>query len=837
MRKNILLDPLRCRGAGIVFSAVLMVSASAAGDADSAQERYGELVRQKDATAIANGLIDVYATESAGKEIDAAGELLGQSAEVGAAVLDILSRGSEANCDAIGAQLLVWMARGDETPRWKRRDREVEPVLMATDEVGRRAAELLDHGDPFVRGLAEWAIAIRIGMENAGPLAVWPMEEAPGWYDKWIETLDGEFLLESDYARQGAVLGVHRSNAAIAKSAAEIRRRTRAMAAAVRDRMDSKTTRRLERQLERFEAVYSRLVKAGDSGNDDPARQRRLWMKLRLAGRRVALMNPDLDFGHILLATRHAYHDGPNITAGAKPYIIKPGGDLLVKSGFGPGDATRPLIDGKLAPGHMRGMELWWDADRIVFSYAAQPRYFEEQLVESDQGFDDKMHGASEPAHIYEIRISGDGLRQITDHPFNSDVEPAYLPNGDIIFCSDRANYGSQCSGSFLQNKKIVNLYRVRADGTGIRAFHNNKDFDRYPHVLDNGLIVYTRWEYQERHLYQTHNVWTTRPDGTMTDALYKEHIDSGPMALRDPRQVPGSHKLVAIACGHHEYAQGAVTVIDHHIGVNEHEGMRIVTPRISPREGSIGRGRTVAEGGIEDRGGLYQQPYALSDRSFLVSYSYHLPRSASNATNFGVYYIDVWGNKELIHREPVLSSVYPMALRKRPRPPIIRDGIEKDKGKAQCYVNDVYRGLDGVERGTVKYIRIAHRTEQPTMHTGDGVTEFNHLHYVPDGSWARVLGVWTWTPARVIGIVPVEEDGSAYFDVPANVPLYFQALDENYMASMGGESQRPACAGLRDGKRGESGRTCGQTRRSSAKLVRAAVQSGGGVWRDDRLE
>ena len=38
------------------------------------------------------------------------------------------------------------------------------------------------------------------------------------------------------------------------------------------------------------------------------------------------------------------------------------------------------------------------------------------------------------------------------------------------------------------------------------------------------------------------------------------------------------------------------------------------------------------------------------------------------------------------------------------------------------------------------------------------------------------------FTTKCVLGIVPVSEDGSAYFQVPAEKSIYFQVLDENYM-------------------------------------------------------
>ena len=58
-----------------------------------------------------------------------------------------------------------------------------------------------------------------------------------------------------------------------------------------------------------------------------------------------------------------------------------------------------------------------------------------------------------------------------------------------------------------------------------MQRLSDNKDIDRYPHSLDDGTIGYTRWEYQERHFFEVHSIWAVRPDGTMADAVFKQHL------------------------------------------------------------------------------------------------------------------------------------------------------------------------------------------------------------------------------------------------------------------------------------------------------------------------
>ena len=673
------------------------------------------------------------------------------------------------------AELLLWLSH---TSKSFEENRGTFDDFVPIDEFGRLAISWIYHEDPFIRGMAEWAISSRINLRNNEALKNWPENEknAPDWYFTWRKLLGTEFVLESDYVRQGIRKNLHRNKDNMLSDAVKIIDRAEDIRQKVVESGDESAKSTAEKYMQKLSDLNQRLA-----SENDLTELRKIWVAMRKTARNVILKQPELDFDEIAFAYRHTFHSGPNITNGGKSYHIKPGGDIYIKKGFDPTGNLKPLIGDNLPQGHMQGMDLWYDADRIIFSYAKQPDYFNEVMMESDQGFDDWPNGLSGPALLYEIDLKTGEIKQLSFHPYNSDVEPSYLPDGDVVFSSTRSNFGSQCSGSFFQDKKITNLYKMSPDGSNIRSISNNKDFDRYARVLNNGHIIYTRWEYQERHLWQTHNLWTARPDGSYPEAIFKQHVNNGPMSLRDARSIPNSSKLVAIGAGHHEWAQGAVFILDYQKGTNEEDGFRIVTPEIARREGGLGNKKLIEEGGVIDYGGLYQQPFPLSEESFLVSYSYHAQKTM-NAKNFALYLIDVHGNKELIHRDPILSAAYPMAVKKREKPPVINDVADPDVPYATVYMTDIYQGVPEFEEGSVKYIRIGHHTEWPYRQTGERVVDFNHLHYTPSGSWSRSVGLWAWSPARVIGTVPVEEDGSAHFKVPANIPVYFQALDEDYL-------------------------------------------------------
>jgi len=262
-----------------------------------------------------------------------------------------------------------------------------------------------------------------------------------------------------------------------------------------------------------------------------------------------------------------------------------------------------------------------------------------------------------------------------------------------------------------------------------------------------------------------------------MADAVFNQHMKA-PYGFRDTRSVPGSSRLVSIATGHHTLAYGPLVLVDVFRGINDPSAIEIITPHVKPQEGPMA-GIPTPRGGVPDRGGVYQTPWALADDAFLVSYSYRdkSPTSGGdNARGFALYYVDAYGNKELLHREPLMSCAFPIPLEARPRPPIIPEGEGALRSHAECYVQNVADGIAGVKPGEVKYIRIAHRVGWPlTPETGA-------KRWIPGNAWERRLGFWSWAPVRVIGDVPVEEDGSARFIVPADTAVYFQALDANKM-------------------------------------------------------
>ncbi len=755
----------------------------------------GEIQRAKSPVDAVSQILTDWKDPKTRDHIDSLGEQIAVQAEQAAAVLDLLEQDASIEAVTLRADLLAWIARGDETPQWKRKGRDFKPETVETDEVGGRAAQLLDHPDPFVRGLAEWAIAIRLAPEyecaeervKGRRIAKhWPGEDGPDWYRKWA-AIGPDSMLDLDYVRQAAALGVHRTSEDLVAYAAKWVERSEELLDYIRQTGTPKQVAVADASQAGVLSAFGELKRVAKQSPEDLTRCRCGYLNVRHALRDLVFVNPEVDFDQVVFGVRQAPGNSGNITVG-RWNTHTPGGGIYVKQGFRPEDKAEPLLADRLGPGHVRGLELSFDAQKLVFAYAKQPGRASADVPipeKSDFGgyFGQGVGAVEEMSHLYEMNIDGTQLRQLTDDPLHADQEPTYLPNGDIVFVSDRSYFGSQCAGALEQDNMILNLYRCDPRGRNIRPLSNNKDFDRHPHVMDTGQLLFLHWEYQERHLWQTHTLWTCRPDGSMTDALYKQHIPSGPMSLREARQVFGQRKLVAIACGHHNYDQGAVFLVDYAQGINEREAMSSVTPGVAGTEGGYGGIKPVPEGGVQDGGGHYMFPYPLSDKSFLVSYSDKRPEQNAGQ-NFSLYYIDVWGNKELIHRDRYMSVAFLSPLRPTPRPPLIEESFPTADNSPACAVvsvADVHADWPVAETTRIKYLRISQKVPWPCVKDESKSCGFNDLHWMP-AAWDPVLGMWDWGTARVIGTVPVEEDGSAHFKVPADQTVYFHALDENYL-------------------------------------------------------
>ena len=331
--------------------------------------------------------------------------------------------------------------------------------------------------------------------------------------------------------------------------------------------------------------------------------------------------------------------------------------------------------------------------------------------------------------HLYEIGADGTNLRQLTDGPDN-DIEPIYTPDGGIVFCSSRCHRFVPC-----WRTQVATLYRCEADGRQIRMLSNNSEHENTPWMLPDGRILYMRWEYVDRHMMLYHHLWTIKPDGTGVMVFFGNQHPGGVMI--DAKPIPGTDKVVASFSPDH--------------GRVEHEGIvTIVDPSRGPDDMSMAHK-------IGKRS--FRDPYPLSAEYFLV------------ADKAGLHLLTSQGQVETIYRPEIPGGRWdchePRPLRPRPREPVITSQFDPQESMGRLVLSDVYKGrnMEGVRPGEIKRLLVMEQLPRPGSFS--------------NGQEPLTMG-GTFLIERILGTVPVEADGSAYFEVPALRNLFFVALDEN---------------------------------------------------------
>ncbi|MFO7903541.1 MAG: hypothetical protein R6U98_12825, partial [Pirellulaceae bacterium] len=193
------------------------------------------------------------------------------------------------------------------------------------DALACEAAGLLDDPDPFVQGIAEWALATKVNLENNGQDVLWPPPEPPDWYDRWT-ALDADFLLTADYVRQGAVWGIHHQPASMLGSVDLILKRAAGVLdELVRSGCEAAERQQAEQRFDQLRAIRQQLARQIDQSSSDLTALRHLWLQARRTARTIVLAHPSVDFERLAYIKRHVALFA-NITGSQYPWSHKPGG-------------------------------------------------------------------------------------------------------------------------------------------------------------------------------------------------------------------------------------------------------------------------------------------------------------------------------------------------------------------------------------------------------------------------------------------------------------------------------------------------------------------------------
>ena len=488
--------------------------------------------------------------------------------------------------------------------------------------------------------------------------------------------------------------------------------------------------------------------------------------------REIAFANPLLNFDKLLFLKRHlaAYRHMCDQYYGIRQ---RPGGGICVLRDpfsdnptvtelFGDSVVQNGRLKGrKLTGGSFLSPELSFDGQRVAFAWVEctgskdHRHHLEHDKGHWDQGWS---------YHIFTANIDGTNLRMLTDGTFN-DFDPLFMPSGRIAFISERR-------GGYLRCGRVCptyTLFDMADDGSDIRCLSWHETNEWHPSVNNAGRIVWTRWDYVDRHGQIAHMPWVTTPDGRDPRPVHGNYAirKNRPDMEQDVRAVPGSHLYVATAAPHHNQSFGSLIVIDPHKRDDDSWGpIRRLTPRAEFPE-SQASSRLLS----------YGQAWPLSEDYFLCVYAPHEVKQLGGG--HAVYLLDRFGNQELIYRDEAIACHNPMPLRSRPAPPIVPDALQRPKPgqpvEATVAVANVYNSqFEWPANTKIKALRVykifplsiasakvSHATGMQIAQAKDSV------------NLARA----------VLGTVPVEADGSAHFIVPARKELYFQALDENGLA------------------------------------------------------
>jgi hypothetical protein len=386
--------------------------------------------------------------------------------------------------------------------------------------------------------------------------------------------------------------------------------------------------------------------------------------------------------------------------------------------------------------------------------------------------------------HLFKCNADGSNLVQLTDGSVN-DFQPCFLPNGRVCFISERRGGFGRCHGRAVPS---FTLHSMFDDGSDIVCWSPHETNEWHPSVDNDGMVVYTRWDYVDRGFSQAHHAWITYPDGRDARTINgNTHVSerTAPHQEQDVKAVPGSPLYVAIAAGHHTEARGSVILIDPRIADdNAMSQVRRVTPDQLFPEAEF----------YHSRGsGAYASPWPLSEKYFLCTYDHagnaQYGEINADARRYGITLLDVYGNKEILFRNPIISCASPIPLRPRTKPPVIP--------------HETLVGRPADENGLRPAVLTA--AQLPKTATVGCLNVYDSLRPMPAGVKIVALRIWQVMPKSTpfanvprigygdqkpakacLGTVPVEDDGSAYWEQPVGVPVLYHAIDEHGAAVQG---------------------------------------------------
>ncbi len=490
--------------------------------------------------------------------------------------------------------------------------------------------------------------------------------------------------------------------------------------------------------------------------NSEAEAWKKVYLATRWAVRRLAFKNPLLHDGNGLLFVRRYHPTRNHQCSRRRSRYNKLGGEICILKEIRPEGNGRvvSITKGKFPGGMFSRPDVSFDGKRILFGFAAAD--VTEPVKKLPNNYLNACYyqslGNGTYFQVWEMGLDADGPapRQITKAKRlrEESTDPIYLPSGRIAFMSPRAGGFVQCGDWAWADC----MFTMAPDGTDIRRITLSKEGEWDPSLMDDGTIMFTRWEYVMRFWRPTQLIWNARPDGTNPRVI-------GGFLTRERnyamcRQIPGTSKVVCVEAHHHNDGSGNILIVDLKYGRDNKAGHEVLVRGSGDCPYPLGGPST------QPRAGKY----------FLVSYdpSGAGPSDRRTAREVGIYLADVYGGLELVHRDKSMSAMFPMLLRPRRKPAAIPEVSPKAGQTGGVFVmENVDRGLPESMHGKARYLRIVEAHER-------------RIRTIPCNLWSGIGGFETKT---VLGTVPIEADGSASFRVPAGKAVFFSVLDEKFQA------------------------------------------------------
>jgi len=530
---------------------------------------------------------------------------------------------------------------------------------------------------------------------------------------------------------------------------------------------------------------------------------------------------------------------------------FQPGADLYVRDRASPSASDRNVTtEITLGEGDVRDVEPSYDGTRLVFA-------MREPLID---GADEE----DQPTwNIWEYDTTAQQLRRVIQSDIvaeeGHDIAPHYLPDGRIVFTSTRQR---QSRAILLDEGKpqfaaddedrrepAFVLHVMNADGTGLRQISFNQSHDIDPAVLDDGRIVFSRWENAGPN--NEINLYTVRPDGSQLELLYgaQSHAtgtDGTDVHFLEPRPAMNGRILVRAQPFEALDLGGELLEID----VANY--VEITQPTLPNRGALSGPAQVPATANVVSTiegpspGGRYSSAYPLRDGTnrLLVSWTQCrlleeqriLPctedrlatgTAVSAPPLYGIWMYDPAQRTQLPVVAPTEGVVYTevVAMQPLPLPAVILDavaGVDFDadlesEGVGILDIRSVY-DLDGADTAPGGLEALADPRQATAAQRPARFLRIEKAVSLPDDDFLdfdnSAFGVTARFGMReILGYAPVEPDGSVRVKVPASVPFAVTVLDgdgrrisprhESWLQVRAGEELR--CNGCHDGGSGES--------------------------------